>query len=188
MSEEKNWLVKLLDNWKAITATILIIVTTALAIRTAFWEYDDKAREREQRLKDENRTEDNLQQAYFINQIIKKQFDSLRVEIAQSNSFFYTNSIKKDSTLLIVFPRMSKEITGLRHDLGVTNQKINTLLKKEPASDKFDFMRILNERDSLQFEKVVNDSVNARIMRDIIRRTDEIKKQYLVPKFGDRVK
>ena len=183
---EKSWIIKLLDNWKAITATILIITTTALAIRTAFWEYDDKAREREKRLKEENRTEDNLQQAYFINQIIKKQFDSLRVEIAQSNHFFYSNSIKKDSLLMIGYPQISSEISRLRQDNVKINQKLNLIIDGQPSSDKIDFIKLLNERDEAANEKARRDSIDMILLREIRNINKGLFQDR--PKFGDRVK
>ncbi len=189
MEEDKNWFMKLLDNWKAISAAILIIVTTALAIRTAFWEYDDKAREREQKLKEQNRTEDNLQQAYFINQIIKKQFDSLRVELRNSNAFFYSNSVKKDSMMLLVVPRMNKELGRQGRELKKINQKINMVLEKQPQSDRVDFIKLLHDRDMAADEKARKDSMDMVLLREI-RNINKILLYDNIPqpKYGDRAK
>ena len=187
MEEKKDfsyWISKANNNIGIVSAMFL----GSLGIFYAAWEFSDRWQERTIQQTEYERERDNEQQAFFINQAINKGFDSLREEIAESNSFFYTNSIKKDSLILIVFPVLSKELSKQRLELNKINQKLGIIIDKSKPSDKFDFMKVLNERDSLRFNQAVTDSINEYIMQDIMRRTDKLKSEYNRPKFGDRVK
>lgn len=183
--EDKHPLTALLENWKVIIGTILIIATTAIALRSAFWEFNDKGEAREKAIREMKTEESNHQLAYFMRKVWKKDMDSLIAHFSQTNEILMMQAIKKDSLLLIVIPTMSRRVNRSNVEVERLNQKFNLILNKQDRSDKVDFLRLLNQRDSLAAAKSRSDSLDMILLREIRK----INRLYFEkPKFGDRVK
>ena len=184
MSEEKkSGLLSLLENWKAAITIVLAIVVTAIAIRTAFWEYSDKAYEREQMLRERQRDEDNRQQVAMFREVFRNDLDSMMRDYNAKLDRVIDQSIRKDSILLIVLPGISRRTNQTLQRIDKIDAKVNLIIRGKEQTKEVNFIEELNRRDSIAAEKARRDSIDMVLLREIRKVNRTLAGE---PKWGDR--
>lgn len=181
--EKQNKFIALLENWKVAITIILTIVVTAIAIRTAFWEYSDKAYEREQRIRERQRDEDNRQQVAMFREVFRNDLDSMMRGYNEKLDMVVDQSIRKDSILLIVMPGMSRKTNQTLQRIDQIDAKVNLIIRGKEQTKEIDFIAELNRRDSIAAEKARRDSIDMVLLREIRKANRMLAGE---PKYGDR--
>lgn len=175
-----DWIGRINNSVTGVSALLL----TSVGIFYMAWEFSDRWQERTFAQTEYSKHQDNLQQAYFLRQILKKDLDSLTATFSKTNHILLEQSIKKDSILLLILPEMSREISTTKKEVDLLNHKFNNILSSKTDNDKVDIVRMFNQRDSIAHVKHRNDSLNVIILREIRRANNQLMLIDL-PQYGD---
>lgn len=163
------------------------LLITSVGIFYMAWEFSDRWQERTMTQTEYSKQQDNMQQAHYLKQILKKDLDSLTNTFARTNKTLIEQSIKKDSILLLILPQMSREINRTNTEVDRLNHKFNQVLSISPKNERTDFVRVLNERDSLAKVRVKNDSINQIILNEIRKANYRILMMSFLPEQGSNI-
>jgi len=162
------------------------IFMAAIAIMYAGWDFSDRWQKREREQSEFQQHQSDQRQAYFLRQIWKKDLDSLMGQFNRNTTILMEQSIKKDSLLLVVIPVMSSRINRQNNEIEKLNQKFRLIIKGQEQSQQVDFIRVLNERDSIAADKARRDSLDLVLLREIRKINYNLLRDE--PKFGDRAR
>lgn len=175
--------VKKINN--SITGVSAMLIAS-FGIMYAAWEFSDRWQEREIKKTELERQKDNQQMAFFLRQVWRKDLDSLLVEFNEQNRLVIREAAKKDSVLLMVIPGLVKKIEILDSDISKINEKIDVLIS-DNSGEAIDFIKLLNERDSLHEVKIrERDEFNA-VLLEIRRAQEELTRRVEIRGKQDRV-
>lgn len=104
----------------------------------------------------------------------------------RNTTILMEQSIKKDSLLLVVLPVMSSRINRQNNEIEKLNQKFRLIIEGQEQSQQVDFIRVLNERDSIAADKARRDSLDLVLLREIRKINYNLLRDE--PKYGDRAR